>query len=366
MTPAEVEIAPGYAAPRVIVGLWQLSEGHRRQPRDRAEVLNLLLRLVDAGFTAFDCADIYTGVEELLGELRTEVRARHGSAADRLRIHTKFVPDRSALSTIDRPYVERIIDRSIRRLGVERLDLVQFAWWDYAIGGYVETALWLDELRQAGKIRLLGVTNFDVPRLGEIVRAGVPIATQQIQYSLLDRRPETEMVAFCADHGIGLLCYGTLAGGFLSDRHLGAGPPPPPLENRSLTKYRLMIDETGGWERFQELLEILASIAEHRGATIAGVALRWVLGRPAVASALVGISGFEAMEDARNAVELRLAMDDLELLSAWAAEGPRPRGDVFGLERQDGSPHATIMNYDLNRDERSPAKSGMKADRHEA
>ena len=351
MNVEQVEIGPGTEVPRFIIGLWQLSQGHRIQPRGRAEVMDLLARLVEAGFTAFDCADIYTGVEELLGEFRTEYLARHGSTAtDRLRIHTKFVPDHDALPTIDRRYVERIIDRSLRRLGVERLDLVQFAWWDYAVPGYVETALWLDELRRAGKIRLLGVTNFDVPRLREMLDAGVPIATQQVQYSLLDRRPENGMAGFCREHGIGLFCYGTLAGGFLSEGHLGVEAPQSPLENRSLTKYRLMIDEAGGWDRFQELLEILASIAERTRGTVAQVALRWVLDRPSVSAALVGISGARSMRDVPDALRIRLAPDDLALLRAWGEAGPRPHGDVFGLERQRGGSHAEIMKYNLNQD----------------
>lgn len=345
----QVEIGPRYAVPRVIVGLWQLSEGHRREPRNRTDVLDLLARLLDAGFTAFDCADIYTGVEARLGEFRADYTARHGpDAADRLRIHTKFVPDRDALSNIDRSYVERVIDRSLRRLRVERLDLVQFAWWDYAVAGYVETALWLDELRQAGKIRRLGVTNFDVPHLREIVEAGVPIATQQVQYSLLDRRPENGMVEFCAEHRIRLFCYGTLAGGFLSERYLGVDAPEPPLENRSLTKYRLMIDQAGGWERFQELLNILSSIAERTGTTIAQVALRWVLDQPSIAAALVGISTESRMRDSLNALTMRPSAEDWAALGTWAEQGPRPPGDVFGLERERGGPHATIMKYSLN------------------
>jgi aryl-alcohol dehydrogenase-like predicted oxidoreductase len=338
-----------------IVGLWQLSEGHRREPRDRADVMDLLGRLVDEGFTTFDCADIYTGVEELLGEFRTGYVARHGSAAaDRLRIHTKFVPDRDVLSTIDRSYVERIIDRSLRRLNVEQLDLVQFAWWDYAVPRYVETARWLDELRQAGKIRELGVTNFDVPRLREIVEAGVPIAAQQVQYSLLDRRPEHGMATFCEEHDIRLFCYGTLAGGFLSDRYRGAEDPRPPLANRSLTKYRLMIDEAGGWERVQGLLEILAWIAERAGGTIAQIALQWVLDRPSVTAALVGISGASTMRDGRDALQSGLSSDGVALLRTWGEAGAMPGGDVFGLERESGSPHAAIMKYDLNQD-RTPS-----------
>lgn len=335
--------------PPLIVGLWQLSEGHRREPRSRAEALELLSRLVERGFTTFDCADIYTGVEALLGELRREHEARPG-VADRLRIHTKFVPDRGALESLDRRYVERIIERSLRRLGVERLDLVQFAWWDYEVPRYVETALWLDELRRAGKIARLGVTNFDVPRLREIVDAGVPIATQQIQYSLLDRRPERGMVDYCTEHGIQLLCYGALAGGLLSDRYVGTPPPEPPHATRSLTKYALMIDEVGGWERFQELLRILASIAEPRGHTVAQVALRWVLSRPCVGSVLLGLSNESAMRSSAEAVGLELAGEELARLEAWGASGPTPAGDVFDLERRPGGPHAAIMKYDLNRE----------------
>jgi len=346
----QVEISPGYQVPRLIVGLWQLSEGHQSEPRDRAEVMDLLARLVDAGFTAFDCADIYTGVEELLGEFRSSYSTQHGSAAaDRLRFHTKFVPDREVLATIDRRYVERIVDRSLTRLKVERLDLVQFAWWDYDVPGYVETALWLGGLRQAGKIRLLGVTNFDVPRLREIVEAGVPIATQQVQYSLLDRRPENGMIEFCAEHEIRLLCYGALAGGFLSNRYLGTEAPQPPLENRSLTKYRLMIDEAGGWSRFQELLQTLDSIANRTEGTIAQVALRWVLDRRCVAAALVGFSGERSLSDHADGSQVQLSPDDLALLETWVDEGPGPQGDVFELERQPGSAHAAIMKYDLNR-----------------
>jgi len=347
---ARVEIGPGCEIPRLIVGLWQLSDGHRPERRDRATVLETLARLVDAGFTAFDCADIYTGVEALLGEFRSGYLAQHGSAAaDHLRLHTKFVPDRDALATMDRAYVARIIDRSLRRLNVERLDLVQFAWWDYDVRGYVETALWLDELRREGKIRLLGVTNFDVPRLREIVDAGVPIATQQVQYSLLDRRPENGMATYCSERGIGLLCYGALAGGFLTHRYLGAEPLEAPFANRSLTKYRLIIDEAGGWERYQELLEILRSIADRTGSTIPEVALCWVLQRPPVAAALVGFSGDRSMSDCARTLGVRLSPHDLELLKNWTGEGPTPQGDVFEFEREPGSAHATIMKYDLNR-----------------
>jgi len=250
-----VRLAPDYTIPRIIVGAWQFSAGHNVDPASTEDAIGTLASCADAGLSTFDCADIYTGVEELLGEfLRRYGNPVGEDGRPRIRIHTKFVPDHDTLPHISRVYTERIIDRSLRRLGVEQLDLVQFAWWDYDVQGYVETALWLHDLKEAGKIRHVGVTNFDVPRLLEIVDAGVPVVSQQVQYSLLDHRPEGGLVEFCRERGIQLLCYGTLAGGFLSRRWLDKPHPAGALPNRSLTKYKLMIDEFGGWETFQELL----------------------------------------------------------------------------------------------------------------
>ena len=137
-------------------------------------------RFVEAGITTFDCADIYTGVEELIGRwLRTR-----SAAAAAVQVHTKYVPDLDRLSTHSRADVVRGIDRSLQRLGVDALDLVQLHWWDYDAPGYVDAALWLNELRAAGKIRHVGLTNFDRQRLAEIADAGVPVVSHQVQYSV--------------------------------------------------------------------------------------------------------------------------------------------------------------------------------------
>ena len=113
--------------------------------------------------------------------------------------------------------------------------------------GAVEALGWLDAIRAAGKIHLLGGTNFDAAHTAAILGAGVPLAAMQTQYSLLDHRPENGLSALCAAHGVGLLAYGTVAGGFLGDRWLGRPEPEGPLENRSLTKYKLIIEDFGGW-----------------------------------------------------------------------------------------------------------------------
>ncbi len=164
------------------------------------------------------------------------------------------MPDLDRLATISKAYVEGIVDESLRRLRTDQLDLVQFHWWDYAVPGAIEAMLWLDEIRRAGKIRNLGATNFDTPHTQAILDAGAPLMSMQTQYSLLDTRAENGLAALCQAHGVVLLCYGTVAGGFFGERWLDAPEPREPLENRSLTKYKLIIDDFGGWDLFQALL----------------------------------------------------------------------------------------------------------------
>jgi len=332
----------GYSISRLIKGGWHLAGGHGAVDPDRA--MADMARFVEAGITTFDCADIYTGVEELIGAFR---RA-YPSLAGRVQVHTKFVPDLSELATLDRRAVESGIDRSLRRLGVERLDLVQFHWWDFNVPRYVETAFELDRLRRAGKIARLGVTNFDTARLGELIEAGVSIAAHQMQYSLIDDRPVASMIGLCRAHEIAVLCYGTVCGGFLSERWLGRPEPPSSLDNRSLTKYKLIIDDFGGWALFQELLALLAKIAVHRGTDIASVATRAILDRPQVAAAIVGATNTTHLEAHARIEALRLDSEDRGAISAVTDRRRGPAGDVYTLERDRTGRHGQIMKYELN------------------
>src|SRR5277367_1521156 len=284
---ATIELRPGYAITRVIRGGWQLAGGHGAVDREAA--IDDLVAAFDAGVTTFDCADIYTGVEELIGAFDARLADLRGAdAVKAVKVHTKLVPDLAALAHIDKVYLERIVDRSLRRLRVERLDLVQFHWWSYAAPGLTDAVRALDEMRRAGKIRHLGLTNFDTPYLSEIVASGAEISSVQVQYSVLDQRPASGLAALCAENGVWLLCYGSVAGGFLSDRWLGASEPAAPLENRSLVKYKLIIDDFGGWELFQQLLRALRRVADRRGADIASIASRYALEKPGVAAVIVG------------------------------------------------------------------------------
>jgi len=338
------ELQPGYTVSRIIKGGWHLAGGHG--PVDRQRAIRDMADFVDVGITTFDCADVYTGVEQLIGEfLRTD--AVRGA---RTQLHTKFVPDLGDLASVDRRYIESIVDRSLKRLGRDEIDLLQFHWWDYAVPRYVEAALELERLRKAGKIRYLGVTNFSVSRLRELIGAGVSVISNQVQYSVIDRRPERGMIDLCREHNIGLLCYGTLAGGFISERWLGVAEPAEPLPNRSLAKYKLIIDEFGGWEAFQMLLRALGGVARKHGVGIGAVAVRTMLDLPQVAAAIVGATSTVHLVDHLAAVALRLDGEDRASIDGMLQTARGPSGDVYELERDRDGPHGRIMKYELNKE----------------
>jgi aryl-alcohol dehydrogenase-like predicted oxidoreductase len=338
-----IELAPGYVISRVAKGNWQLAARHGA-PFDPEAAIEDMRRFVVAGINAFDCADHYVGVEDLIGQFRR----RHPELARELRVSTKYTPDLELLPVLTRHHVEEAVDTSLRRLGVERLDLVQFHWWDYAIPGCTQALLWLQELQQAGKVAHIGTTNFDVAHLREITAAGVRLLTNQLQYSLIDHRPERGMVQFCREQGIHLLCYGTVAGGFLSNRWLGAADPPQPYANRSLVKYRLMVEEYGGWSRFQDLLGQVDAIARKHGTGIAAVAARWVLDKPQVAAALVGAKDARHLDETLAIFRIRLDPEDRATLDRLAAAAGGPPGDCYEVERDPASIHKRIMQMNQN------------------
>lgn len=341
------ELAPGYRISRILKGGWQLAGGHGSVDRERA--IADMAAFVEAGIVAFDCADIYAGAEEMIGEFLRQFRRDRGpDAGSKIKVHTKFVPDLGALPTLDRAYVERIVDRSLTRLGVERLDLVQFHWWDYGIPRYVETAHFLNELQRSGKIDRLGGTNFDAAHAAEIIDSGVDLVSMQVQYSLLDRRPEDAMAGLCAESGMALLCYGTLAGGLLSEDWLDVPEPRGVLENRSHVKYKLIIDEFGGWPLYQRLLRALKQIADRYHSSVPAVATRWVLDRPQVAGAIVGARYADRLPETLAVFDLALDSSDRERIDDILRDSTGPSGDIYDLERDRTGRHGTIMKYNLN------------------
>ncbi len=342
-----VELQPDYTISRVIKGGWHLAGGHGQV--DVCQAIEDMRAFVEAGVTTFDCADIYTGVEELIGKfIRQNKSAFTSGDLAPLQIHTKYVPDHDALRSLTKSDTVAIIDRSLQRLGVERLDMVQFAWWNYDIPGYVEAALHLTELQKEGKIRYIGVTNFDATHLWELLDAGVPVVANQVQYSVLDRRPEKDMHALAKEFDIAYLCYGAVAGGFLSDRYLGAPDPQAPLENRSLIKYRLIIEELGNYDLFQRILKTLRKIADKHTVGIAEIATRYILQKTKVASVIIGARNLDHLDNLKKLGSFFLEDADLEEINQIVALGEGPKGPVFDLERDQKGKHGRIMKYNLS------------------
>jgi aryl-alcohol dehydrogenase-like predicted oxidoreductase len=291
---------------RILNGMWQVSGAHGAI--DPSCAVDEMLAYHDGGFTSWDLADHYGPAEDFIGNFRRLFAARHGTQRlSEIQAFTKWVPHPGRMT---RRTVEDAIGVSLSRMGVERLDLLQFHWWDYSDESYLDALDHLAGLRLEGKIRHLAMTNFDTERLRIIADHGIPIVSNQVQYSLIDRRPEARMAAFCGEHGVTLLAYGTLLGGLLSEKYLGRPEPPgAELNTASLQKYKRMIDAWGGWGLFQELLAVLKQIAEKHQVGIANVGVRYILDRPAVAGVIVGARLGVAQHIADNARVFGFTLD---------------------------------------------------------
>lgn len=321
---------------KIIRGCWQLATGHAKQIVGTQPILHAL----DSGFNTFDCADIYLGVEALLGV------ARKAAPNKKIRIHTKFVPDLDRLPSIDRRYIESIIDRSLKRLQVERLDLVQFHWWDWNVKNYGFTMQVLSDLAAKGKIDQIGLTNVNREYLEEFSKH-FAIASIQTQVSLFDRRIERGLSRFCQQKNIKIFAYGLLLGGFVSEKWLGQPEPLlGQLANRSLVKYKLLIDSACGWAEFQARLLQLSDLAKQYQCDMANIAITAVLQQNRANAVIVGLSPQNFATQNRRLANLPLlAETDLQKLNAWTCHIP---GDVYEAERDMAGAHAKIMKYNLN------------------
>lgn len=319
----------------IIRGCWQLAAGHSQK------TLNLepILDAIESGFNTFDCADIYSGVEELLGKATA-------SSGKTLRIHTKFVPDLDCLQTLDRAYVDNIIHRSLTRLQVGCLDLVQFHWWNWEVERYFHAMDLLSQLKAEGKIAQIGLTNVNKHYL-QAFSERFDIASLQTQVSLFDRRTERGIGDLCRQKNIRIYAYGTLLGGFLSEKWLGmAEPQQEQLENRSLVKYKLLIDSACGWSEYQRRLSILNDMAGKYRCDIASIAIAGVLQQGRADAVIVGLSPQNFAMQNHSLLKIpHLTDQDLQRFDTWTCH---LQGDAYDAERDETSQHAKVMKYNLN------------------
>ena len=316
-----IQLAPGLEISRVLTGLWQIADLERDgRTLDLDAAAAAMAPYVDAGLTTFDMADHYGSAEVVAGRFADAVRP--GAQVQRL---TKWVPEPGPVSAAD---VRAAVDRACSRLQTKVIDLLQFHAWTFADPRWLD-AMWLLEAeRDAGRIRALGVTNFDTAHLRVAIASGIRVVSNQISGSVIDRRFTTRLGPYAQAQGVGLLCYGTVLGGFLSEKWLGAPEPDwDRLETWSQMKYGRFIRTAGGWEPFQGVLRALHAVATRHGVPIATVASRWVLDQPGVAGVIVGARLSQSAHVADTARMFAFSLDDNDrarIAEAQAALLPIP------------------------------------------
>ncbi|MEM1388605.1 MAG: aldo/keto reductase [Pseudomonadota bacterium] len=316
--PERLRLSDRLEISRIVTGLWQVADIERdRDPIDPETGADWLSAYAERGFNTFDMADHYGSAEILTGRLI----ARDPQPA--VQAFTKWCPSPGPMGA---DVVRAGIAERLERLGVARIDLLQFHWWRFQHPAWLDALHELAALRQEGLIGEIGVTNFDAAHLSLALADGVPLLTNQVSFSLVDRRASGALSALCQAQGCRLLAYGTLCGGFLSERWLDR-PEPTDIADWSKMKYKRFIDVAGGWAAFQGILRAADEIARKHGVSVANVATRWVLEHAAVAGVIVGARLGERSHSDDNARLFSFALDNEDhdrLDAAFRATTPIP------------------------------------------
>ena len=290
--------------------MWQVAGGHGFIDHELA--IADMMRYHEVGLRSWDLADIYGPAEDFIGVFRRRLSTLKGKEEmDTIQALTKWVPQPGRIT---RSIVKENVERSLRKMNVGSLDLLQFHWWDYNNPYYIDALRYLFDLRDERLIKDVGLTNFDTETIQTITDSNLKIVSNQVQYSIIDRRPEVKMIPFCKRYKISLLAYGSICGGLISERYLGkVEPSGAELNTLSLRKYKRMIDAWGGWNLFQELLVNLNRIAQKHGVSIANVATRYILDKPGVAGVIIGVRLGIADHISNNLQVFNLTLDKSDI-----------------------------------------------------
>lgn len=278
-----------------------------------------------AGGNFIDTADVYSaGVsEEIVGRwLKAHPTEAHQAVvATKGRFPMGAGPNDLGLS---RRHLNDALNASLRRLGVEQVDLYQMHAWD-ALTPIEETLRFLDDAVRAGKIAYYGFSNFvgwHIAKATEIAKAqgySRPV-TLQPQYNLLMREIELEIVAACQDAGMGLMPWSPLGGGWLSGKYKRDQMPKGATRLGENPKRGMEAFEArNAQERTWAIIGAVQDIATARGATMAQVALAWVAAQPAVTSVILGVRTQAQMADNLGAANLALTSDEITTLDSISA-----------------------------------------------
>ena len=304
------QLTPDLIICKILNGMWQVAGGHGFIDHELA--ITDMMRYHEVGLRSWDLADIYGPAEDFIGVFRRRLSTLKGKEeVDTIQALTKWVPQPGRIT---RSIVKENVESSLRKMNVGSLDLLQFHWWDYNNPYYIDALRYLFDLRDERIIKDVGLTNFDTETIQTITDSNLKIVSNQVQYSIIDRRPEVKMIPFCKRHKVSLLAYGSICGGLISERYLGrVEPSGAELNTLSLRKYKRMIDAWGGWNLFQELLVNLNRIAQKHGVSIANVATRYILDKPGVAGVIIGVRLGIADHISNNLQVFNLTLDKSDL-----------------------------------------------------
>ncbi|RZS95235.1 aldo/keto reductase [Cecembia calidifontis] len=276
------ELAPGLRISKVLTGLWQIADMERDgQLLDPHRTAEAMLPYVQAGLSTFDMADHYGSAEVIAGTFQKKYGLQYPC-----QMLTKWVPKPGKCTKEE---VRAAVQHALDRLQTAKIDLLQFHCWNYLDPVWLDQLFWLQELKEEGLIGYLGLTNFDAAHLRMVCATGIPVVSNQVCHSLIDGRAAGEMAEVCREFGVKILAFGTLAGGFLSDKWLGREEPS--IDNGatwSQMKYMRFIDAAGGWDRFQSLLQDVEKVARKHGVSIANVATKYIMDQDFVGGVIIG------------------------------------------------------------------------------
>ena len=267
---------------KVLTGLWQIADMEKEGNILDPKITSLeMVPYVEAGLTTFDMADHYGSAEIIAGTFHND-----HPLGKKAQLLTKWVPKPGKSSKEE---TRVAIQLSLDRLQVEKIDLLQFHAWSYPDPTWLDQLFWLSELKEEGLIKHIGLTNFDAAHLRIVCASGIPVVSNQVCHSLIDLRASGEMAQVCKEFGVKILAFGTLAGGFLSDKWLGKTEPS--LESGaswSQMKYKRFIDVAGGWDKFQHFLESVDKVAKKHHVSIANVATKYIMDQEYVGGVIIG------------------------------------------------------------------------------
>jgi aryl-alcohol dehydrogenase (NADP+) len=281
---------------------------------DEDEAKPFIRRALEAGINFFDTADVYsTGESErITGRLLREFGAKRENVIVATKVHGQMSDDVNDLG-LSRKHILDSIDKSLRRLAMDYVDLYQIHRWDYETP-IEETLEALNDVVRAGKARYIGASSMFAWQFAKALHTSekhgwAKFVSMQNHYNLVYREEEREMIPLCSDQGIGLIPWSPMARGFFAgNRKRGGGGQTARANNDALGTSLYFRDEDFA------VADRVAELANERGVTGSQIALAWVLSKPYVSSPIIGATRLDHLDQAIAALDLQLSEDEKKRL----------------------------------------------------